>query len=67
MRVLADMRSYCHPLKGFRDGQFAVHLWGGFRLIFVPDSHPLPISADGAVDIAQVTSVEILSVENYHE
>jgi len=56
----------CHPLTANRNGQFAVSLWGQFRLIFVPDHDPVPCLDDGGIDKALVTRISITEVADYH-
>lgn len=56
-----------HPLKGSRAGQFAVHLAGGQRLVFVATDDPMPVTDDGATDWKQVTSIRIVFVGDYHD
>jgi len=56
----------CHPLRADRQGQFALDLRGGLRLVFVPADDPLPLLADGSVDPARVTVVVVLEVTDYH-
>lgn len=55
-----------HELKGQRKGEFAVDLVGPFRLIFKPNHDPVPRKEDGGIDVARVTSITILGVEDYH-
>lgn len=57
----------CHPLRGKRVGQLAVHLDGGWRLVFEPANDPLPLLPAGTVDWNQVTTVTVLEVVDYHE
>jgi proteic killer suppression protein len=68
--TLEDMRKLpaarCHPLKGDRAGQFAVDLAHPFRLVFEPADNPVPKKDDGGIDLEKITSVTILSVEDYH-
>jgi proteic killer suppression protein len=67
--TLADMEGTpgnCHQLRGDRSGQFAISLSGPWRLVFEPAHDPLPLLADGVVDAARVTSIEIKEVVNYH-
>ena len=43
--TLADMDGApgkCHPLHADRSGEFALSLWGSYRLIFEPANNPLP-------------------------
>lgn len=55
-----------HPLKGDRAGQFALDLWGSFRLVFEPANVPLPKLPDGGLDRTRVTKIRILEVVDYH-
>ena len=67
--TLADMRNVpgnCHALSADRDGEFAVHLWGQYRLIFRPDHEPVPVLGDGGIDRTRVTSIVITEVADYH-
>jgi len=56
-----------HPLKGERLGQFALDLQGGIRLVFEAADEPIPKTQDGAIAWAQVTSVRIVYVGDYHD
>lgn len=56
-----------HPLKGDRQGQFALDLAGGWRLVFVPANDPVPETPDAAIDWAQVTIVSIDYIGDYHD
>jgi len=56
----------CHPLRTDRAGQFAVHLWGSYRLVFAPDYDILPTLPDGGVDRSRVTKIRIEEVVDYH-
>ncbi len=56
-----------HPLLGDRNGQFAVDLAGGKRLVFEPDHNPLPKKEDGSIDWVQVTAVTIVYIGDYHD
>ena len=56
-----------HPLAGDRHGEFALDLAGGLRLSFVPAHDPWPTKPDGSIDWAQVTSVTIEYIGNYHD
>ena len=55
-----------HELTGSRAGEFAVDIAQPFRLVFRPALDPVPKLEDGGIDLVRVTSVEILSVEDYH-
>lgn len=67
---LADVPGWppfrCHPLKGQRQGQYAVDVKHPFRLVFEPDHDPLPRLEDGGLDLRRVTAIQVLSVEDYH-
>jgi proteic killer suppression protein len=56
----------CHPLHADRAGQFALCLWGSYRLVFVPNDDPLPTLHDGGIDRASVTKIVIEEVVDYH-
>lgn len=56
-----------HPLKGGRNGQFALNLAGGWRLVFSPANEPCPIKDDGGIEWAQVTIVCIEFIGDYHD
>lgn len=56
----------CHQLRADRAGEFALDLWGPYRLIFVPDHDPIPRLSDGGIDRAQVTRILIKEVDDYH-
>ncbi|ADE13930.1 killer suppression protein HigA, putative [Nitrosococcus halophilus Nc 4] len=56
-----------HPLKGDRQGQFALDLAGGWRLVFSPANEPCPMKDDGGIDWAQVTIVCIEYIGDYHD
>ena len=56
----------CHALGGDRSGEFAVSLWGSYRLTFEPAHDPVPRTADGGIDRGQVTSILIREVVDYH-
>jgi proteic killer suppression protein len=55
----------CHPLKGKRQGQYAVDLCHPFRLIFKP-VEPFEYLADGSLDLTKIMGIIILGVEDYH-
>jgi toxin HigB-1 len=55
-----------HELTNNRAGQFAVDVKHPYRLIFAPAGDPVPSPADGGYDIARITAIEILAVEDYH-
>ena len=56
-----------HPLTGDRQGQFAVDLHGGVRLVFEPDHDPVPVLAADGIDWEQVTQITIIYIGDYHD
>lgn len=67
--TLQDMEGVpggCHQLRGDRTGEFAVNLWGSYRLVFAPNHDPLPELADGGIDRVRVTKITINEVVDYH-
>jgi proteic killer suppression protein len=56
----------CHPLKGQREGQFAVNLEHPRRLILEPAHDPVPLSKDGGIDLQRITRVWVVEVVDYH-
>ena len=56
----------CHPLKGDRQGEFAVDLIHPRRLVFCPNQDPIPRKEDGGIDLFRIIAVKILGVEDYH-
>jgi len=57
----------CHALSSNRAGQFAVHLWGQYRLVFYPDHDPVPRTPEGEIDLANITKITIAEVVDYHD
>ncbi|MGC9312452.1 MAG: type II toxin-antitoxin system RelE/ParE family toxin [Sediminispirochaetaceae bacterium] len=56
----------CHQLSGDYKGCFAVDLIHPFRLVFEPADKPVPKKSDGGINLEQIFSIRILSVEDYH-
>ena len=56
-----------HPLKGERQGQFAVDLAGGRRLVFEPNHNPCPCLENQAIDWSRVTRIRIVFIGDYHD
>lgn len=56
----------CHELTN-RGGVFSVDLAHPYRLLFIAAHDPVPRKPDGGIDLAQVTEVEIISVEDTHD
>jgi proteic killer suppression protein len=65
--VPRDRPDRCHALAGERQGQFAVDVKHPFRIVFEPANDPLPLRDNGELDLARVTSICILSIEDYHK
>lgn len=65
--VMRDLPGRCHELKGGKTGQLSIDLDGPYRLIFRVANNPNPTKPDGGLDWAQVTAIEILSLEDTHE
>ncbi len=59
-------RERCHELKGKRKKEFAVDVKQPRRIVFKPNHDPVPMKKDGSIDLARVTAITILSVEDYH-
>lgn len=55
-----------HSLSGDRLGQYALDLWGPYRLILEVAELPVPRTTDGGVDRRAVTKIRILEVADYH-
>lgn len=64
--VPRDRPDRCHPLVGRRLGQFAVDVKHPFRIVFESANDPLPLRDDGELDLARITSICILGIEDYH-
>ncbi len=56
----------CHELTGKRSGQFSVDLEHPYRLLFIPADDPIPYKEDGGIDLALVTEIEIIEIEDTH-
>jgi len=64
LRSLPQAR--CHELKGNREGTLAVDLKHPYRLIFEPANNPIPRKPDGGLDWTGITTIRVLTVEDYH-
>ena len=56
-----------HPLQGTRQGDFAVDLYGGDRLVFRASRQPPPHKTDGSINWSEVTEVTIVQLGDYHD
>jgi plasmid maintenance system killer protein len=63
---LSQLPGGIHSLAGDRLGQYAIDLWGPYRLIIEVAELPIPRTADGGVDRSAVTKIRILEVADYH-
>lgn len=66
LAAMSGLPGGCHALTADRRGQFAVDLWGPFRLIFAPDHESIPTLDDGALDLVRITRIKVLEVVDYH-
>lgn len=57
----------CHELGADRDGELAIDLAGGKRLILEPDGDPPPEKEDGGLDWTKVDAVRLVEIVDYHE
>ena len=56
-----------HPLSGDLQGQFALNLTGGWRLVFAPANDPVPRQDDASINWSAVTIVSIEFIGDYHD
>ena len=56
-----------HPLKGDRQGQFALRLKGGTRLVLESANDPVPCKEDDSIDWSKVSAVCIVFIGDYHD
>jgi proteic killer suppression protein len=56
-----------HPLRNDREGQFAVDLEGGRRLVVEPADVPMPLRDDSSIAWDRVTEVRVVYIGNYHD
>jgi proteic killer suppression protein len=67
--TLEDMRNLpgrIHELSGDRDGQLAIDLAGGWRLILVPTNGWPTEKAEGAHVWTTIDAVQVLEITDYH-
>ncbi len=55
-----------HELTGNRKGQWACDLDQPYRLIFKPQSNPIPTNDDGQSVWIEIVGVEIIEIVDYH-
>lgn len=56
-----------HPLKGNKNGQLAIDLAGGIRLVFESANIPIPYKQDGSIDWLSVDKIKIVLIGDYHD
>jgi len=56
-----------HPLKGDREGQFAISLHGACRLVFESADEPIPLKDDGSIAWHEVVKINIVFIGDYHD
>lgn len=56
----------CHELIN-RKGVFSINLKQPLRLLFISADDPIPRKADGGIDLALVTEIEIIAIEDTHD
>jgi toxin HigB-1 len=56
-----------HGLTGDRAGQYSLDLHGGCRVVFEPANEPLPLRADGTLDLSKATTIKVVYVGDYHD
>jgi len=56
-----------HPLKGERDGSFALDLYGGARLVFESADEPVPVNEDGSIAWSSVARIRVVFIGDYHD
>jgi proteic killer suppression protein len=68
--TLAEMSTLppprCHQLTENLDEKFAVDISRNERLVFEVAHNPAPRKQDGGIDLAQVTEIVVLRIEDYH-
>ncbi|GAB3354424.1 killer suppression protein HigA [Arachidicoccus ginsenosidivorans] len=56
----------CHLLIGNKKGQWAIQISGNLRLTFRIHNTPIPLLPNGAIDLEQITEIEIINIIDYH-
>lgn len=65
--MMRTLPGRCHELTGNRHGQLSMDLDHPWRLIFIPADQPPALKADGGIDWKNVTTIEIIGIEDTHE
>jgi proteic killer suppression protein len=56
----------CHPLKGNKNGEWALDISGNHRMIFEIANDPVPLKDDRSIDTVKVTEIRIIKTTDYH-
>lgn len=56
-----------HALVGDREGQYALRLQGGIRLVLEPTDDPLPMRNPSGIDWPNVTAIRVVLIGDYHD
>lgn len=64
--AMRELPGRCHELTGDLDGQLAMDLHKGFRLVFRPTAEPPPTKDDGGLDWNAVESITVIDIIDYH-
>lgn len=62
MADVVTVPGHFHALKGPRHGQYALNLWGPYRLVF----EPLRVPPQHVADLRAILAVRILEIVDYH-
>lgn len=66
LEEMKNMPGGIHELKGDRKGSFAIRLSGGWRMVIEPTYDPIRTMPGGGIDWAEVRSVTVVEVVDYH-
>lgn len=58
--------AHCHPLRGKREGEWAVDISANHRLVFEIANDPVPRLNDGTIDTIKITDIGIIETIDYH-
>jgi toxin HigB-1 len=57
----------CHELSGDRNGQLALKLPDGKRLVIEPISDPPPVKEGRGMDWTAIEAIEVVDIVDYHD
>jgi proteic killer suppression protein len=66
LAVMRNLPGRCHELKGGRQGQFALTVAGGRRLVIEP-ADGWPETEEGSDPWAAVDTIRVLEIVDYHD